>query len=165
MLVLSGLILATFGPTWYHSSGAGHFANSVHFWGVQVFFGTVVAHALTKFFQAAWRDRRWWTWAAGLAIFAVALPEGLLGYAAQSNFDAQWIATQAKDALNAFGVGGFINVMDTSQVLLLHMALLPVVIGAAMALHLFLIRREGPVKPLGESRPRAAGAAQGGRGQ
>ena len=71
MLVLSGLTLATFGPTWYHSSEAGHFVNSVHFWGVQVFFGTVVVHALTRFFQAAWRDRRWWTWAAGLAIFAV----------------------------------------------------------------------------------------------
>jgi ubiquinol-cytochrome c reductase cytochrome b subunit len=71
MLVLSGLTLATFGPTWYHSSEAGHFVNSIHFWGVQVFFGTVVAHAMTKLFQAAWRDRRWWTWAAGLAIFAV----------------------------------------------------------------------------------------------
>ena len=166
MLVLSGLTLAAFGPTWYHSSGAGRFVNSVHFWGVQVFFGTVVAHAMTKFFQAAWRDRRWPTWAAGLLIFAVAVPEGLLGYAAQTNFDAQWIVTQAQDALNAFGVGGFVNVMDTGQVLLLHAALLPVVIVALVLFHLFLIRREGPVKPLGEPRPQAAArVAAGGKGQ
>lgn len=36
-VVITGIILAAFGPQWYHFSNAGHFFNSLHFWGVQIF--------------------------------------------------------------------------------------------------------------------------------
>jgi len=38
ILILSGIVLAMAGPTWWHISPVGHFLNSVHFWSVQAFF-------------------------------------------------------------------------------------------------------------------------------
>lgn len=48
MLILTGVVLAVFGPGWYHVSRVGHFVNSLHFWSVQVFFGAVLLHLITK---------------------------------------------------------------------------------------------------------------------
>ncbi len=149
VLILTGLVLAVFGPRWYHVSGAGHFVNSLHFWGVQIFFGSILLHVLTKFFMAAWRDGRWRTWFVGVLIFGVAVFTGLTGYLSQTNWDSQWISVQAKDAMNAMGIGAFFNTMDTAQVLTLHVAVLPFLVAVLVGMHLFLIRRDGPVKPFG----------------
>ena len=148
LLVLTGVIMAAFGPNWYHLSKVGHFINSLHFWSVQLFFGGIILHMVSKYLMAAWRDGRWKTWMVGIIIFLVAIFIGLTGFLAQSNWDAQWIAVQAKDAMNAAGAGAFFNPMDSGQVLTLHVVVLPLVIGGLVAIHLFLVRHDSPVKPL-----------------
>jgi quinol-cytochrome oxidoreductase complex cytochrome b subunit len=148
MLIITGGIMVIFGPGWYHSPGAGHFINSLHFWSTQVFFGGLILHLVTKFCMAAWRDGRWKTWAVGAVTFAVFIPTALTGYLSQTNWDSQWIAVQAKDALNSLGVGAYINTLNLGQVLTLHVALLPFVAMVLVIIHLFLVRRDGPVKPL-----------------
>jgi quinol-cytochrome oxidoreductase complex cytochrome b subunit len=148
MLIITGPILAVFGPTWYHVSAVGKFVNSLHFWGCQVFFASLLAHLAVKFFMGAWRDGRWKTWMVGLLTFAAAVFTALTGYLSQTNWDSQWIAVQSKDAMNAAGVGRFFNTMDTGQVLTLHVAVLPVIVLALVGVHIFLIRRDGPVKPM-----------------
>lgn len=148
LLVLTGVVMAAFGPNWYHISRVGHFINSLHFWSVQLFFGGIVLHLASKYLMAAWRDGRWKTWMVGMITFFVALFTGLTGFLAQSNWDAQWIAVQSKDAMNAAGAGAFFNPMDSGQVLTLHVVVLPLLIGGLVALHLFLVRRDSPVKPL-----------------
>lgn len=151
LLFLTGTVLAVFGPLWYHTSVAGRFVNSLHFWSVQLFFFAVVLHLATKYLIAGWRDRRWATWMAGMLIFGAAVFAGLTGYLSQTNWDSQWIAVQGKDAMNALGVGAFFNTMDTSQVLTLHVIVLPVALAALVGLHLFLMRRDSPVRPISES--------------
>jgi quinol-cytochrome oxidoreductase complex cytochrome b subunit len=148
LICTTGVIMAIFGPAWYHSSSVGHFVNSLHFWSVQVFFGGIILHAFSKFLMAAWRDGRWKTWAVGVLTFGLAVFTGLLGFLSQTNWDSQWIAVQAKDAMNSLGVGAFFNTMDTSQVLTMHVVLLPLLVLGFIGLHLFLIRRESPVKPI-----------------
>ena len=44
LLVVSGLVLTLGGPSWYHSSGVGHFVNSLHFWSVQLFMLVLTVH-------------------------------------------------------------------------------------------------------------------------
>lgn len=146
-LVGTGVVMALFGPNWYHDSNVGHFVNSLHFWSVQVFFGALVLHMVSKFLMAAWRDGRWKTWMVGVLAFGAAVFTGLTGFLSQTNWDSQWIAVQAKDAMNAMGVGAFFNTMDTGQVLTLHVVVMPLVLVLLVGVHLFFIRREGPVKP------------------
>jgi quinol-cytochrome oxidoreductase complex cytochrome b subunit len=148
ILVLTGVLLGLFGPAWYHGSQGGHFVNSLHFWGAQVFFGTLLMHLITKFLMAAWRDGRWKTWGVGVLAFGIATFTGLTGFLLQGNWDAQWIAVQAKDAVNALGAGALFNPMNTGQVLTLHVVVLPLVVVVLVGVHLYFIRAEGPVKPL-----------------
>ncbi len=148
LLILTGIVMAIFGPDWYHGSGIGHFVNSLHFWSVQILFGAILLHMTTKFFMAAWRDGRWKTWMIGALTFGVAVFTGLTGFLAQTNWDSQWIAVQAKDAMNALGVGAFFNTMNTGQVLTLHVTVLPLAVMVLVGLHLVLIRRDSPVKPI-----------------
>lgn len=148
MLFLTGMVLAFFGPTWYHFSSVGHFVNSLHFWSVQVFFFGLVSHLLIKFFKAAWRGGRGSTWRIGILAFALAVVEGLTGYLSQADFDSQWIAVQAKDALNALGIGAFFNLMDAGQMLTMHIYFFPMLILGAVAVHLLLVRSDSPVHPI-----------------
>ena len=146
-LVATGVTMSLFGPGWYHDSRVGHFVNSLHFWSVQVFFGALVLHMVSKYLMAAWRDGRWKTWMVGALALGVAVFTGLTGFLSQTNWDSQWIAVQAKDAMNALGVGGFFNTMDTGQILTLHVVALPLLLVLLVGVHLFFIRSEGPVKP------------------
>jgi quinol-cytochrome oxidoreductase complex cytochrome b subunit len=148
MLLITGPILAIFGPDWYHISPNGRFVNSMHFWSTQIFFTSLLLHLATKFFMGAWRDGRWKTWMVGTLTFAVAVFTALTGFLLQTNWDSQWISVQAKDAMNAVGVGAFFNTMNIGQVLTLHVSVLPIIIVALVLLHIFLVRRDGPVKPM-----------------
>ncbi|MGD8621040.1 MAG: cytochrome b N-terminal domain-containing protein [Anaerolineales bacterium] len=148
LLALTGTILAVFGPTWYHHSAVGHFINSLHFWGVQLFFFALVLHFISKFLMAAWRDGRWKTWMVGMVMFAIAVFTALTGFLAQTNWDSQWIAVQAKDLINAVGLGFLFDPMNIGQVLSVHLIVLPAMLVLLVGLHLLLVRREGPVKPI-----------------
>ena len=98
------------GPAWWHFTGIGHFFNSIHLWSVELFFFFMVIHLWGKYWMAAWRGGRARVWITGAITFLVAVPCALTGYVSQQNFDAQWISTQAKDGMNAAGVGAFFNV-------------------------------------------------------
>ena len=148
MLILTGTVMSLFGPDWYHISKIGRFFNSLHFWSVQIFFLGIVLHMVTKYMMAAWRDGRWKTWMVGMVIFFITLFTGLTGFLAQTNWDSQWIAVQSKDAINAAGGGSFFNPMNLGQILTLHIVVLPLAITALVGIHLFLVRRDSPVKPL-----------------
>ncbi len=146
-LVLSGTWLALEGPDWWHTSPVGHFLNSVHFWGVQLFFFAMVLHLWGKFLMGAWRGRRRATWFVGALAFLVSVGTGLTGYVLQQNFASQWISTQAKDGFNAVGIGAFFNVLNLGQMLTLHVLIMPAAVVAVTVVHLLLVRHRGVVPP------------------
>jgi quinol-cytochrome oxidoreductase complex cytochrome b subunit len=148
LLIFTGVIMTAFGPDWYHVSRVGRFFNSLHFWSVQIFFGMIILHLVAKYFMAAWRDGRWKTWFIGALTFGVAMFTALTGFLSQTNWDSQWIAVQAKDAMNAAGVGQLFNTMNTGQALTIHIVLLPLIVVGLVFVHLFQIRRDSPVRPI-----------------
>jgi len=148
VIVASGLILTLRGPAWWHQSDPGHYVNSVHLWSVELFFMFMVVHLWGKFWMAAWRGRRAMTWITGVVCFLASVGTAFTGYVIQTNFDAQWIATQAKDGLNSVGIGAWFNVLDVGQMLLFHVAMLPLVLGAIVIWHVLLVRRHGVVPPI-----------------
>ena len=72
----------------------------------------------------------------------------LTGYLIQTNFDSQWIASEAKDGFNAMGIGAFFNTLNTGQAILLHVALLPLVVGVITVVHILMVRKKGVVPPI-----------------
>ncbi|OOP65111.1 cytochrome B6 [Arthrobacter sp. SRS-W-1-2016] len=144
----SGAVLALNGPTWFHVSGLGRFINSTHLWSVELFFMFMVIHLWGKYWMAAWRGGRVLTWITGMLAFVVSIVTAFTGYLLQTNFDSQWIAFQAKDALNAVGIGAWFNVADLGQLLMWHITLLPLVVAVVVALHVVLVRMHGVVPPL-----------------
>lgn len=144
----SGVALTLGGSAWWHTSSVGHFLNSVHLWSVELFFACMVVHLWGKFFMAAWRGRRALTWITGAVAFVGSIGTAFTGYLSQSNFDAQWISTQAKDGVDSVGLGGLFNVLNPAQMLLFHVSLLPALVGVLVAWHVVLVRRHGVVPPI-----------------
>jgi hypothetical protein len=152
-VIASGVVLSLKGAAWWHSSSAGHFVNSTHLWSVELFFMFMVIHLWGKFFMAAWRGKRGLTWVTGAVAFIGSIGTAFTGYLSQTNFDSQWTAGQAKDGLNAVGVGSVFNVLDTGQMLLWHVMLLPLLLGVLVVWHVILVRRHGVVPPIGAEAP------------
>ena len=126
----------------------GHFVNSLHFWSTQIFFFAMVVHLWGKFWMAAWRGKRVLTWVTGVVAFLASVGTAFTGYLVQTNFDSQWISSEAKDGLNSVGVGAWFNVLNLGQALLIHVALLPLVLALIIVMHVLLVRRHGVVPPI-----------------
>jgi ubiquinol-cytochrome c reductase cytochrome b subunit len=147
VIIGSGFILALKGPGWWHFTGIGHFFNSIHLWSVELFFFVMVIHLWGKYWMTAWRGGRRRVWITGAISFLVAVPCALTGYVSQQNFDSQWISTQAKDAMNATGIGAFFNLLNFGQMYSYHVLLLPVAVVAIVIAHILLVRKHGVVPP------------------
>ncbi len=144
----SGILLTLGGSAWWHVSSVGHFVNSLHLWSVELFFMFMVIHLWGKFWMAAWRGRRTMTWVTGVVAFVASIGTAFTGYLSQSNFDSQWIGAEGKDGINAIGAGAFFNVLNPGQMLLWHVVLLPLLVGALTVIHILLVRRHGVVPPI-----------------
>ena len=148
VVIASGLVLSLNGPSWWHVSSLGHFVNSTHLWSVEFFFLFMVVHLWGKFWMAAWRGGRVLTWITGVLSFAVGIAAAFTGYLLQTNFESQWISFEAKDALNAAGIGAWFNVANLGQMFTWHIVLLPLGVGAIVAFHVILVRMHGVVPPI-----------------
>jgi len=148
VIIGSGVVLAFEGPSWYHASNTGHLINSLHFWSVQLFFVFMVIHLWGKFWMAAWRGKRTLTWITGVVAFLTSIGTAFTGYLVQTNFDSQWISYEAKDGFNSVGIGAWFNVTNLGQMLLLHVAFLPLVLGVITVLHVLMVRAKGVVPPI-----------------
>ncbi len=153
MVILTGFVLAIRGPQWWHTSDVGHYVNSLHLWSVEVFFFAMVIHLWGKFFMAAWRGRRALTWMTGVVTFLTSIAAAFTGYVSQTNFDSQWISTQAKDGINATGAGSIFNVLNLGQMLMWHIVLLPLVAVILTAVHVVMVRVRGVVPPFEDAPP------------
>jgi len=147
-VIVSGTVLAIFGPDWWHVSTIGHFFNSLHFWAVQSFFFFMILHLWAQFLMAAWRGGRHFTWMGGWLLFLISILAGFTGYLSQNNFDSEWVGSQGKDAMNSVGVGGFFNLLNFGQMYGLHIFVIPLVIIGLIAIHVLLVRIHGVVEPI-----------------
>lgn len=156
LVVLSGILLTIGGVNWWHESSLGHFVNSMHLWSVELFMAFMVIHLWGKFWMAAWRGRRALTWITGVIAFATSILEAFTGYLSQQNFDAQWISTNGKDAINSLGLGSFFNLMNFGQMLTWHIVLIPIGLALFVVLHILMVRARGVVHPIQSAHGREA---------
>jgi ubiquinol-cytochrome c reductase cytochrome b subunit len=146
--IASGVIITLGGVQWFHQSSIGKFCNSLHYWSVQLFFLFMVVHLWGTYWMAAWRGKRALTWATGVLAFLTAVGVGFTGYVITTNFNAQWIAFEAKDVMNAIGVGSVFNVTNLGQMVTFHVAPLPIALVLIVVAHVLLVRKHGVVPPI-----------------
>jgi len=147
-IVVTGIILTFKGQDWYHLTPQGRFIRTTHAWGTQLFFLFMAVHFLGVWVASAWRGGRRFVWLTGMLAFLAAVGEAFTGFLVQGNADSQWIASQAKDGLNAVGVGSEFNALNYGQMLLLHIAPFAVVLLALVVGHVLMVRRRGVVPPV-----------------
>ena len=147
VLTVSGIVLAVLGPDWWLHNSVGRFFDAVHFWAVEVFFLVMFIHLLAVFFSGAFRGRRGLTWILGVLAFLFSAVTGLTGYTIVQDFDAQWVATQARDAINATGLGNVVNLLNTGQVTTMHLIVLPLLVIILVVVHVLMVRVRGAVPP------------------
>jgi quinol-cytochrome oxidoreductase complex cytochrome b subunit len=163
--IISGVIIALGGVSWWHTNRFGAFMNSVHFWSVQAMFLFMAVHFIFNFFIQGWRGGRGWTWITGVLAFILSILTAFTGFLMMTNWDSQWIAQQAKDAFNSIGIGSVWNVMSAGQQFTLHVVVTVGLLLIVVTMHLGLVRRRGVVPPPGaealevpEDQPMPAGS-------
>ncbi len=152
VLILSGVLLAMNGPASWSYNGAMHFVAATHFWAVQAFFFFMMLHLWRVFFTGAWRGGRGLTWLLGAVAFLVAIPTAFTGFLINGDLYSQWNAVQAKDGLNALGLG-WVNLTNAGQMYGMHAVVLPLTLAAIVGLHITLVRLKSVVPPYPEPAP------------
>jgi ubiquinol-cytochrome c reductase cytochrome b subunit len=147
MVIVTGLILAIFGPDWWLNTGLGAFVDATHYWGVELFFLFMSVHFLATFLMGAFRGGRKVTWMLGTLSFGACVVTAFTGYAALQDFEAQWITTQGKDAINSIGFGPLFNLLNTGQMTTMHVVFFPLIVAVLVAIHMLWIRKHGVCPP------------------
>ncbi len=63
--------------------------------------------------------------------------------------------------MNAVGIGAFFNLLNFGQMYSIHVAIMPLVIGGLIGVHLILVRRRGLVPPLADDTAAAGDGHEG----
>jgi quinol-cytochrome oxidoreductase complex cytochrome b subunit len=159
VVVISGALLAFLGPGsdgWTYD-GLVRFISATHFWSVQAFFFFMMLHLFRVFFTGAWRGGRRATWLLGAIAFLIAIPTAFTGFLINGDLYSQWNAVQAKDGLNALGLG-WVNLTNAGQMFGMHVVVLPLALSAVILLHIVRVRVKSVVPPYPVSNDKTRGS-------
>ena len=143
----------------------GDLVRSIHFWTAHIVTVTVLLHLLRVLFTGSYKRPREINWYVGLGLLAVTL--GLVFTGSVLKFDQEGLEAlqHNKEAANVIGVMGawFSAEFSRSVPLLMrlftgHVTILPLIFGALIAAHIFLIKQHGispKVTPEAVARPTA----------
>ena len=130
---------------------SGLLMRQTHHWASNVFVAAIVLHLLRVFFTGAFRKPRELTWVLGLLMLTATLLEGYLGYSMIDDLlSGIGLAIGYGVALSlpviganlALGIWGGPFPGDPtfeSRMYIMHVFVLPIIIGALMAAHLALV--------------------------
>lgn len=136
----------------------GWLVRSIHAWSANLMVATAVAHLFSVLLLQAYRQPRELTWMSGVALLLLTLAFGFTGYLLPWNELAFFATRVGTDIANAVPVaGGFIvrflrggeDVTGATLTRLfgVHVAILPAITTALLALHVALVQVHGMSVP------------------
>jgi hypothetical protein len=132
--------MAFYGPNWWLTSSAGHFARSVHLWATQAFVLFIILHLFVVFSTSGFKKPRQLTWVFGVLMLFAVLIETEFGYVLRGDFSSQWRTLQGADFYNGGGLGWVINTLNYKQVYGIHIAVVPVILVGLLLAHYVFVR-------------------------
>jgi ubiquinol-cytochrome c reductase cytochrome b subunit len=130
---------------------AGLLMRQTHHWAANVFLAAITLHVLRVFFTGAFRKPRDLTYLIGVAMLGLAFVEGYLGYSMVDDLlSGMGLAIGYSVALSVPVVGANLGSLlwggpfpggpsFLPRIYIAHVLLIPVLIGALLALHLVLV--------------------------
>ena len=146
VLIISGILLASNSLDAWTYNGAVRYVLATHFWAAQSFFFFMMLHLWRVFFTGAWRGGRGVTWLLGAIAFLIAIPTAFTGFLINGDLYSEWNAVQAKDGLNALGLG-WVNLTNAGQIFGMHVVVLPLLLTVVIGLHIARVRTKSVVPP------------------
>ena len=136
----------------------GWLIRSIHAWAANLFIAVVVIHLLTTFFTKAYRSPREATWISGAFLLMLALGFGFSGYLLPWNtlsYFATKVGTDVPAQLPVIGPlisrvmrgGSDVTGATLSRFYGIHVAVLPAIATALIAIHVFLVQHHGMSVP------------------
>lgn len=147
ILLVTGVVMAAFGPDWWLTSGLGKYSRSVHLWATQAFVLFIILHLLIVFFSSGFKKPRRLTWVIGVIMSIFVLAEAEFGYVLRGDFSGQWRGLQGADFYNGTGLGRWINSINYRQIYGVHVVVIPLIIIGLLFLHYLRVRFLGIAKP------------------
>lgn len=147
VLILTGMVMVSFGPDWWLTTSLGVYFRSIHLWATQAFIFFIFLHLLIVFLTSGFKGPRKLTWILGSLMLFFVFAEAEFGYILRGDFSTQWRALQASDLYNGAGIGAFINNLNSTQIYGIHIVFLPLLILALLFGHYLLIKIRGIAKP------------------
>ena len=137
----------------------GWLIRNIHSWSANLLIGLAFAHFFSVFFLKSYRKPRELTWVSGILLLFLMLGFGFSGYLLPWNelsFFATKVGTGIAGAVPLIGHfslrllrgGDDVTGATLSRFYGLHVAVLPAIATALVALHLLLVQRQGMSVPL-----------------
>jgi ubiquinol-cytochrome c reductase cytochrome b subunit len=154
----------------------GRLLRGIHHWGASAFVIVVVLHLLTNFFAGNYKKPRELTWISGVVMLLIVLGLGFTGYLLPWDLKAYWATTVStnipKDLpiigkfLSNLALGGdTISGATLTRFYAVHAMLLPALLVAFIAFHIYLVRAHGIAEEPEEEGPaELRSAAKSGEG-
>ncbi|MFQ6039770.1 MAG: cytochrome bc complex cytochrome b subunit [Candidatus Poribacteria bacterium] len=137
----------------------GWLIRQIHAWGANLMILMLFLHMMRVFLYGAYKSPREMNWMAGVILLFLTLMFAFTGYLLPWDQLAFWAVTVGTEITASFPIVGKYILMiarggenvtgDTlARFFALHVIVLPVATGALMAIHLFMVRRQGISGPL-----------------
>ena len=133
---------------------AGKILRGIHHWGASAMVIAVFLHMMTSFFAGSYKKPRELTWISGVVMLLIVLGLGFTGYLLPWDLKAYWATTVStnipKDipvigkSLSHLALGGDnISGATLTRFYAVHAMLLPALLVAFIAFHIYLVRAHG----------------------
>ena len=140
---------------------AGEFLRSLHVYGASAMIIVLLLHFLQTFLWGAYKGRRELLWIAGGVLAILVLAMGFTGYLLpwdQKAYFATAVATNIVSTVPFVGSwmahlmrgGDTIGTLTLSRFYLMHVLILPAILFAFVAIHIYLFRKAGAAGPIQE---------------
>jgi cytochrome b6 len=142
----------------------GWLIRSIHCWSAHLMILSLVMHMFSTMILKAYRKPRELTWLTGFGLFGIALAFGFSGYLLPWNelsFFATAVGTDSVKGLPVIGQwllevmrgGPDVTINTLYRFFALHVVILPLLIVAAVSLHLIFIQVQGMAPGMAHQRP------------
>ncbi len=140
---------------------SGSFLRSLHFYGSSAIIVILLLHLMQTFFYGSYKGRRELLWLSGCVLFAMMIGMAFTGYLLpwdQKAYFATAVGTNVVSEVPLIGEwlkrlmrgGTDMGTLTLSRFYVAHVFLIPAVIFAFIAAHIYLFRKAGAVGPISE---------------